>query len=201
MPYNRSISAPNLPAAPTQYEQRYQDQLNNVLRLFFNGVTNSTNSPKPFGSYYDTTTQTNPVANIARPITLNSTVIEFGMKIGAPTSRIYVSETGNYNIQFSAQADKTGGGADALYIWLRVNGADIPYTNSKVVISGPNAETIPAWNFVINLRANDYFELVWLSPDTNMVLAAVAPTTFGSTPTPGIPSVILTVTWVSAEWI
>jgi hypothetical protein len=27
---------PNLPLAPLQYEPRYQDQLNNVLRLYFN---------------------------------------------------------------------------------------------------------------------------------------------------------------------
>ena len=30
------ISPPNLPLAPTVYDSKYQDQLNNVLRLFFN---------------------------------------------------------------------------------------------------------------------------------------------------------------------
>jgi hypothetical protein len=29
-------AAPNLPLAPTAYEPRYQDQVNNVLRLYFN---------------------------------------------------------------------------------------------------------------------------------------------------------------------
>ena len=29
-------SPPNLPLAPTDYDSRYQEQLNNVLRLFFN---------------------------------------------------------------------------------------------------------------------------------------------------------------------
>ena len=28
--------APSLPVAPNQFEQRYQDQLNNILRLYFN---------------------------------------------------------------------------------------------------------------------------------------------------------------------
>lgn len=32
--------APNLPIAPTQYEQRYGEQLNNVLRLYFNTIDN-----------------------------------------------------------------------------------------------------------------------------------------------------------------
>lgn len=30
------VAAPNLPLAPTEYESRYQEQLNNVLRLYFN---------------------------------------------------------------------------------------------------------------------------------------------------------------------
>ena len=30
------VAVPNLPLAPEEYEQRYQDQLNNVLRLYFN---------------------------------------------------------------------------------------------------------------------------------------------------------------------
>ena len=30
------VSPPNLPLAPTDYDSRYQEQLNNVLRLFFN---------------------------------------------------------------------------------------------------------------------------------------------------------------------
>jgi len=33
--------APNLPVAPLQYEQRYQNQLLNDLRLYFNLVDNS----------------------------------------------------------------------------------------------------------------------------------------------------------------
>jgi hypothetical protein len=34
-PLNQA-AAPNLPLAPTAYEPRYQDQVNNVLRLYFN---------------------------------------------------------------------------------------------------------------------------------------------------------------------
>jgi len=30
------VSPPNLPLAPTDYDSRYQEQFNNVLRLFFN---------------------------------------------------------------------------------------------------------------------------------------------------------------------
>lgn len=32
------VAAPNLPLAPTEYNWQYTDQLNNVLRLYFNRV-------------------------------------------------------------------------------------------------------------------------------------------------------------------
>jgi hypothetical protein len=32
------VAAPNLPLAPMQYDRQYADQLNNVLRLYFNRV-------------------------------------------------------------------------------------------------------------------------------------------------------------------
>jgi hypothetical protein len=35
-----NTAPPNLPLAPQEYDRRYQDQLNNVLRLFFRQLTN-----------------------------------------------------------------------------------------------------------------------------------------------------------------
>lgn len=193
----RNIVPPNLPVAPVEYQQRYQDQFSNVLRLFFNLIANAVNAPKPHGSFYDTTTQTNPVANAVNLMKVNSTYddSQTAFSVSRDTTRIYVAETGVYNIAFSAQLDKTGGGASAVYIWLRVNGQNITHSASKVVIDGPNSEIIAAWNWVLSLSANDYFELAWQSPDTNVILAE----TPVSGNIPEIPSVIITVTWVSNE--
>lgn len=193
----RNIVPPNLPVAPVEYQQRYQDQFSNVLRLFFNLIANAVNAPRPHGSFYDTTTQTNPVANTVNLMKVNSTYddSQTAFSVSRDTTRIYVAETGVYNIAFSAQLDKTGGSASAVYIWLRVNGQNIAHSASKVVIDGPNSEIIAAWNWVLSLSANDYFELAWESPDTNVVLAE----TPASGNIPEIPSVIITVTWVSNE--
>jgi hypothetical protein len=38
-----NATPPNLPLAPAEYERRYQDQLNNILRLFFNQISNPGN--------------------------------------------------------------------------------------------------------------------------------------------------------------
>jgi len=35
-----NATPPNLPLAPIEYERRYQDQLNNTLRLFFRQISN-----------------------------------------------------------------------------------------------------------------------------------------------------------------
>jgi hypothetical protein len=189
----RGISTPNLPVAPIQYEQRFQDQFSNVLRLFFRQVANRVNSPTAHASYFDTTTQPNPVANAVNLFTYNSVVTQQAITRGNPTSKVYVAQTGIYNFQFSAQLDKTGGSASAVYIWPRINGENLPDSATKIVIDGPNNEIVAAWNFVLVLQANDYFELAWQSSDTNVVIPYVTAT--GNIP--AIPSIILTVVWVS----
>lgn len=188
-----NVSPPNLPVAPQEYERRYQDQFANVLRLFFNSVSNNLNAPIPYASYYDTTTQTNPVADDVNLFTYNSVISEFQVQRGKPTSKIYVANSGVYNFQFSAQLDKTGGGATVVYIWPRINGVNIPHSATKIVIDGPNAEIVPAWNFMLTVSGGDYFELAWQSSDTNVVILEEA----ASGNIPEIPSIILTVQWVS----
>ena len=188
-----NITPPNLPIAPAAYEQRYQDQFANILRLFFNRITNKVNSPLPHASYFDTTTQPNPVADAVNLFTYNSVVSQYQITRSTPTSRIFVNQTGVYNFQFSAQLDKTGGSASAVYIWPRINGVNLPDSATKIVIDGPNSEIVAAWNFVLVLEANDYFELAWQSNDTDVVIPYVT----ASGNIPAIPSIILTVSWVS----
>lgn len=189
----RGVVPPNLPVATDQYERRYQDQLSNVLRLFFSSLTNRINSPTPHASYFDTTTQTNPVADAVNLFTYNSVETEFQITRGTPTSKIFVANTGVYNFQFSAQLDKTGGSATDVYIWCRINGVNVPNSCIKVVIDGPNNEIVPAWNFVLVLEAGDYFELAWQSADTDVIILEQA----AVSNYPEIPSIIMTVTWVS----
>ena len=192
-----NVVPPNLPVAPVDYQQRYQDQFANVLRLFFTRLTSKVNAPVPHGSFYDTTTQTNPVASAVNLMRLNSiygSSNDTQYAIKKNTDRIYITQTGVYNIAFSAQLDKTGGGADNVFIWIRVNGQNVAHSATKIVIDGPNNEIVAAWNWVLTLANKDYIELAWQSPDTDVVLLAVP----ASGNIPEIPSVILTVSWVSA---
>lgn len=143
-----------------------------------------------YGSFYDTTTQTAAAINTAYAMTFNTSDLSFGVTRGTPTSRIYVDTPNVYNVQFSAQLDKTAGGVGSVWIWLRKNGTDITDSTGHIRIQGNNAETLAAWNYVIQLNAGDYIELMWETDDTSVQLLAEAATAIH----PGIPSVILTVT-------
>lgn len=195
MATRKKTSPPNLLIAPKAYDWRYQEQLNNVQRLFYNSVVNQINSSVPYGAYYCTTTQDNPTANEVNLVPFDSSLDgPYHTAIGRVTSRVYVSETGMYNVQFSAQANvSAGGGADYIVIWLKKNGKDVPASAGKVVVNGPNSETMAAWNYVLQMASNDYIELAWSSPETHMILQAEDKTDT----IPSIPSVILTIYWVS----
>lgn len=143
-----------------------------------------------YGSFYDTTTQTAAAINTAYAMTFNTTDLSVGVTCGSPTSRIYVDRPNVYNIQFSAQLDKTAGGVGLIYIWLRKNGTDVPNSTTQVRIRGNNAETVAAWNFLLQMNAGDYFELMWEVDDTTVQILTEA----ASAVHPAIPSVILTVT-------
>lgn len=146
-----------------------------------------------YGAFHDTTTQTAAVINTAYPVTFNATDLSSNVTIGTPTSRVITSVAGVYNFQFSIQLHKTNASVGFVYIWARINGTNVANSASKIALNGSQAETIAAWNFVLNMNANDYFELVWSTDDTGCQL--LYNTTVA--PVPAIPSVILTVTQVA----
>ena len=143
-----------------------------------------------FGSFYDTTTQTAAAINTAYMVTFNTTDLSEGVYLGSPTSRIYADTEGVYNFQFSAQLDKTSVGVGVVDIWYRLNGADVANSATRIRIQGINAETVAAWNFLVRMKAGDYFELAWAVDNTNCQIAASP----AAAPHPGIPSVLLSVT-------
>jgi hypothetical protein len=143
-----------------------------------------------YGSFYDTTTQTAAVINTAYGITFNTTDLSFGVTVGSPTSRIYIDRPNVYNVQFSAQVDKTTGGVGLVWIWLRKNGVNVPDSSGQIRIQGNNAELVVGWNYIIELNSGDYIELMWEVDDTSVILLADP----ASAVHPSVPSIILTVT-------
>lgn len=153
-----------------------------------NGVTNLS-----VGTFYDTSTQT-VVTGASASITLNSPIISDGISV-VSNSRLTVTRTGIYNLQFSAQVQTTVGGSPDVHIWLRKNGVNVTYSNTGISIQNQNQKYVGAWNFVESLIAGDYLELVWYvagGASAQLVAEPAGPTNGGV----GVPSVIVTMTQI-----
>jgi len=145
------------------------------------------------GSFLDLQTQTNTSPGNPLPILLRTTELSSGVSI-VNNSDITVDDTGVYNISFSAQISKTDAGSDTVYIWLRLNGVDVPDSNTGLVLTGGGAKQVAAWNFFASLGAGQHATLMWASLDANarILYENDAATPYG----PGIPSMIVTVNQV-----
>jgi hypothetical protein len=181
------LAGPNITVSPLSGRGQVTISSTGFGTGSFNTATGS------YGSFYDTTTQTNPVANIARSMSFNETQITNGVSISGSTNPfntyIKTENAGVYNIQFSAQIDKTDVGTDELYIWLSKNGIDLLDSAGKVTLDGGGDAAVVAWNWFVQSAANDYYQIKWSSPDTGMRILAEA----SSSTHPGIPSIIATV--------
>lgn len=186
-----------IPAARVPIWDKVTDYVTREWYRWFYNMYVSVENGRRYGSYYDTTTQTAALANTAYAMKFNSTAskindgpLQYGVYVGTPDSRVYVDNTGTYNIQFSAQFVSTNSSSKDVHVWLSVNGTNVPDSATKITLSGSSNAYVAAWNFVINLTSGDYFELYWETTNTNVSILA----TTASGHIPAIPSVILTVT-------
>lgn len=214
-PVLQKVASPALPQAREQYDRPYQDQLNNVQRLFYNRLTQSYNaliSPPlpdtpPGGSnlYYpyaaiQRTTDKTFTANTATQITFDTNDF-LSACTNDGTDGIAVTIGGIYNYQFSVQLKNTDTQIHTAWIWLRINNVDVVGTASKFDVTakhgGVDGFIIAACNFYVQLAPEDTVEM-WAAVNNVAVTfhAEAAQTTpFAH---PSIPSVVATLTFVSA---
>ena len=195
------VTPPNLPLAPGEYDSQYQEQLNNVLRLYFNrlnSIVGQLNTLSvPYGAFSSDQDQTT-TANTATLMTLNTTDFSNGVSISS--SKITVVNAGIYNLQFSTQFVNTNSNVQDVYIWLRQNGVDIPGSTGFVSIPGSHGGTdghaIVGWNYFLSMAATDYVEIYWSVPNVAVSIQHLAAS---GTPTkPSTQSVVATLSFVSA---
>ena len=149
-----------------------------------------------WGQFWSTSNQTNAGATSVNYMTVNnSDPSNNQVQIGATSSQIKVLNAGVYNVQFSAQFDKTDGGKDDVSVWFLKNGVNIPDSNSIFSLEGNHDKLIAALNLMVTLGVNDYIQIAWASADTDMSLHFDGA---GTSPTrPQTPSVIITLQQVA----
>ena len=208
----RPPQQPRLPGAPSDYDPNYANQLNNVLRLYFNQLDNSFAAlldssggayvRNPYGAFSDFTDQTT-TANTATLMALGTT--DFSNQVSIASSKITVQNAGIYNLQFSTQFVNTDTQLHDVSIWLRQGndgGSSADIVGSTGFISIPNSHggidghSITGWNYFLSMAADDYIQIYWST--TN---AAVSIQTYPASVGPVRPStasVVATMSFVSA---
>lgn len=197
------IYVPALPIPTQQYDFQRTTQTNNILRLFFNklvgtikAITDVDDGGKylyfPRGLFYDTTTQTAAATNTPYPLTYGITYIGNGVSI-TNNSEIRVPHAGYYNFQVSAQLASTNASSKLVHFWIRKSGVDVAYGAHEYTISGGGTQMVVQWNFIIDMLADDYIEIMWSTDGTNVEIHSHAPDAVQ----PGVPSVVAAVSFVS----
>lgn len=199
---------PALPYGDPAYTQRYQNELNNVLRLYFNrldGAIRPVLGPRG-GQYLDfpyaaiqRTTNKSFTINTPTQITFDQNDFLNGCANDG-TDGILVDQGGIYNYQFSVQLKNTDTQIHSAWIWLRVNNTDAPATGSKFDVVSSHGGTpgygIAACNFFVNLQAGDTVEMWAAVSHVAVTFTAEAASTSPFT-MPAIPAVVATLSFVS----
>ena len=201
---------PSLPLGTEKYERRYQDQFTNVLRLYFNQLRNSLTEllgntggkylDFPYGAFQDSTDQVAVSTTVAYPVTFNTTDFSNGVTV-VSNSRITVANAGLYNLQFSIQLTNNTNATHDVDIWFRVNGTNVPASNSRFGLAprksaGDPYHIIAALNYFVSLNATDYVQIMWRTNDVGVYIEHYP---VSASPTrPAIPSAIVTMSFVSA---
>jgi hypothetical protein len=154
----------------------------------FNNYTSSVQSY--YLSAYHTASIPLSVISTVYSMSFSTTDFASGISIsGSDKSKIKIANPGIYDIQFSAQLDKTNSRNNTVYIWLAKNGTNEPNTNTGVTLfGGSNEAQVAAWNFYVSASVNDYYEIRMAATDDNALIEYDIPA-LG----PAVPSVILTV--------
>ena len=209
---------PNIPIAPVQYDQRYQDQMLNALRLYFNQIDNfgasltgsggGVNISFPHIAAGDNAAQYATANNTPTIVKWNTNYSSTGFTLNIDNTATAAYD-GIYKITYSAQIANTDNAAHDAIFWLRVNGTDVTASSTIFTVPARKSAGIPSYvcgysEVVFEMKAGDTVGLWWgtdLAASSggavgNYLYYRAAQTT--PMPYPSVPSVIGSITFVSA---
>lgn len=156
----------------------------------------------PFAMLISETDQTNASITGENLLTYDSVSPANGITV-TNNSRIKVPCAGQYLVTFTLQVTNRGNVAAEFEVWAKDTGTNFPLSNTRFDVpvrksSGVWSHVVPAITgiFTVDDPANDYLEIAWWSDSLDVYLEHYAA---GTSPTrPAIPSVILTINFVSS---
>ena len=214
----RPPKSPNQPIAPVDYDQRFQDQFSNALRLYFNEIDNFC---QPFtqqngGSYLqfpyiaasDNTIQYATADNTPTKVQWTTFNGGNGFTLN-PTHTATATYAGNYKITYSLQFANDDNSAHDCIVWLQVNGADVVSSSTIFTVQARKSAGVPSYvcgysEVVFPMNAGDTVALFWgtdkaaTSGGTNGTYIYYRAAQTSPMVYPETPSAIGSITFVSA---
>ena len=159
------------------------------------------NDTAPYALLLCTAGQTAASPNTAYALGMNTVQMASGVTVVSNT-RITVANKGVYNVQFSAQLSNEDNAQHNVDVWFRVNGTDVPNSNSIFTVPERKSasifgKVIGTVNTFLDLDEGDYVELVWSTPSTQVKVQTVGTQT--SPTRPATPCLIVTVNYVAPQ--
>lgn len=198
----QKVPAPALPTPKKGPVKQYLDDLNNILRLFFNLLSSAVNSvvgeyggrfiEAPNAKFFSTVNQTASVINTAYALQFENTYL--GEAISIAGTQITPLYSGVYNFELSVELTSSSVSSKELSFWVRRSGVDIANTARLHVVAGSGGVDNFEYSFTLDLTAGQYVELMWATDDTGITIDYQA----AASPRPAVPSTLLTVVFVSA---
>ena len=200
------VTNPALPVAPRETSlSTYLDDLNNILRLLFTGLTNTVNLlsgdyggrfiSTPNGKFFSTVDQNAAIVNTAYALRFENTYLGEAITIaGGSNTQITPTYSGVYNFELSVELTSTNANSKELSFWVRRSGVDIANTGRLHVVAGSGGVDDFEYSFTLDVQVGQYIELMWATDDTGITIDYQA----ASSPRPAIPSTLVTVHLISA---
>jgi len=205
----RTPAQPNLGSPGDTYDRLFFSQTISNIGIYATRITSALGAlfgPRggkylnaPYGAFQDSTDQVAANTTTAYAVTFNTTDFSNGVTL-SNSSRLNVSQSGIYNLQFSIQFKNTTNDRQDVDLWFRKNGTNIDNSNSRFGLSprkssGDPYHMIAALNFFVSLAANDYVQIMWRPSDVGVSIEHFA--TSSSPTRPAVPSAIVTLSFVS----
>tara|TARA_B110000908_G_scaffold19161_1_gene21557 strand:- start:2363 stop:3016 length:654 start_codon:yes stop_codon:yes gene_type:complete len=133
--------------------------------------------------HYDgvvSTDQTAATINTAYPLTFTPTLAA-GIANGTPSSRLVISEGGEFFVSFNAQLASSSGSTLTFWFWFRINGVDVAHSSMENSLHQNNATFVTSRSAILQLAAGDYLEMMWAVDSTSGTLEAHSATAFAPT--------------------
>lgn len=183
----QKFRAPALPLPGQQYDQQQMTQFLRALQLYFNQLDSLTpiqvdsitadnfygglfyglgyNLTFPHIAASDSTDQYADGDDTPELVQWNTLESGYGWTLNAPGSAT-AHFSGVYKITYSLQFVNTDNAQHTAFVWLQVNGIDVPNSTTAFSVPARKSNTIPGYvcaysEVVFTINAGDEFELYW----------------------------------------